>query len=74
MDLHDYLAKNKVSPEKFAELIGSNPTTVYRWLNGDTIPKKLNLIKVIQATNGEVTANDLMAIAPPLRRAREEVA
>jgi hypothetical protein len=71
MDLHEFLSKSKISPEKFAEMVGSNPTTVYRWLNGDTIPKKANLLRIIAVTNGEVSADSLFAIAPPLRRARE---
>jgi transcriptional regulator with XRE-family HTH domain len=63
MTLTDYLIKNKISPEKFAAQVGVAPSTIYRLLGGVTIPKRQNLKKILEATNGEVGVNELLAFA-----------
>jgi len=60
MRLSEYLARNDLSPETFAAKVGVHPTTIYRLLNGTTIPKRENMKKIIAATMGEVTAADLI--------------
>jgi hypothetical protein len=60
MRLNEFLAKGRISPEQFALNVGLHPTTIYRLLNGTTIPKRENLRKILAATNGEVDICDLM--------------
>ena len=60
MRLSEYLAKKGLSPEQFAAIVGVHPTTIYRQLAGATIPKRQNLAKIIEATDGEVAISDLM--------------
>jgi predicted transcriptional regulator len=60
MRLSEYLASHEMNPEQFAAKVGVHPTTIYRLLSGATIPKRQNLIKIIEATEGEVDISDLM--------------
>lgn len=60
MRLSEYLANHQLNPEQFAQKVGVHPTTIYRLLSGATIPKRRNLMKIIEATGGEVDISDLM--------------
>jgi predicted transcriptional regulator len=60
MRLSEFLAKHHLSPEQFALKVEVHPTTIYRLLSGATIPKRQNLRKIIEATEGEVDISDLM--------------
>jgi transcriptional regulator with XRE-family HTH domain len=61
MSLSEYLIKNDIRIEDFAAKIGVHQTTIYRVLTGRTIPKRQNLKKILEATNGEVSLGELMA-------------
>lgn len=60
MRLSEYLATKDLTPKQFAKRLGVNHTTVYRWLNGDTIPTRENLKGIMSVTEGEVDFSDLM--------------
>lgn len=60
MRLESYLKNYDVSPQEFAALINVHVATVYRVLRGEVFPKRGNLKAIISATNGKVTANDLI--------------
>lgn len=60
MRLSVYLKRRSLSPEAFADLVGLHPTTVYRLLAG-SFPKRTTIKKVVAATNGEITAKDMIA-------------
>jgi len=71
MTLTEYLIKHNESGEEFAKRTGLHPTTIFRISTGKTIPKKANMLIIIAATNGHVTANDLYGVAPKTRNTRE---
>jgi predicted transcriptional regulator len=60
MRLSEFLANNGLTPEQFAKKVGVHPTTIYRALKGVTIPKRQNMRRIIEATQGEVDVYDLM--------------
>lgn len=75
MRLSEFLAKNQMSPEQFAGRVGVHPTTIYRLLSGATIPKRQNLKRIIEATEGEVDISDLMfAVSPSSKPEAKETA
>jgi transcriptional regulator with XRE-family HTH domain len=74
MRLSEFLAKRQMSPESFAALVGVHPTTIYRLLNGATIPKRGNLTKILAATEGDVTVSDLMFAVSRSQPKAEETA
>lgn len=71
MQLHEYLAANKLSPERFAAQVGVHATTIYRLLNGSTIPKRQNLLRILAATHGDVDIADLMRAVAPQETTKE---
>lgn len=74
MRLSAYLEKHAVSPEEFAERIGVHVATVYRLLGGYVFPKRGNLVAILRETNGEVTADDLIATASDRKKDAAEAA
>ncbi len=65
MNLGNYLQRERLSNAKFAEIIRvSGKMTIYRYRNG-AVPGPTNMQKIIDATNGEVTANDWFVIPAP---------
>lgn len=61
MTLREYLDEKGESPLAFGRRIGlKQPGSVYRWLRGDRIPSRTFMRKIVDATNGQVTANDFV--------------
>ncbi|WP_377512847.1 helix-turn-helix domain-containing protein [Octadecabacter sp. R77987] len=63
MRLDEYLTTNGISGTAFAERIGVNAATVYRIKTGRVFPHRSTLAAIVEATQGAVTANDLIATA-----------
>ena len=63
MRLADYLKAHSLTEAQFAELIGVNRSTVGRWADAERpiMPQREHLTRIVDATNGAVTANDFMA-------------
>lgn len=63
MRLADYLKANSLSEAQFAELIGVNRSTVGRWADPERpiMPQREHLGRIVEATDGAVTANDFMS-------------
>ena len=59
MTLRDYLTEKQISVQTFADRIGVHNTTVYRWLEGRGM-RVNDMAKVIDGSDGKVTATDLM--------------
>lgn len=57
MQLREYLKKEKITQEQFAEMIGVTQGIVTRWCRG-AIPRIELMTKILVATQGKVTAND----------------
>lgn len=59
MKLTEFLKRNKISRDEFAETVGVDRVSVYRWETGKSFPIR-HLSKIIAATSGKVTANDFV--------------
>jgi transcriptional regulator with XRE-family HTH domain len=62
MRLDEYLASNSVSRADFARQVGVSVESVRRYLNG-RVPEPSVMSKIIEATEGKVSANDFFGIA-----------
>lgn len=73
MTLNDFLNSKdpRMSHAAFADLIGSTQATVSRYLNGDRFPPPETIRRIVQATKGKVTADDLLV---GFERAKKEKA
>ena len=66
MKLADYLSTHRITHAEFAAKIGATQAAVSRYANGKRMPRQPLLWKIVQATQGRVTANDFMP-APELK-------
>jgi transcriptional regulator with XRE-family HTH domain len=57
MRLEEYLTGNRISRADFAVQIGVSVESVRRYLNG-RVPESSVMCKIIEATEGKVSAND----------------
>jgi transcriptional regulator with XRE-family HTH domain len=62
MRLQEYLAIHRVSRADFAQQIGVSVESVRRYLTG-RVPEPSVMEKIIEETEGKVTANDFFGIA-----------
>lgn len=56
--LKEYLKENKITQREFAESLGVDVMSVWRYIQGTRIPRPKTLKKICELTNGYVTAND----------------
>lgn len=63
MTLKGWLTDNGVSNVEFGQRIGRTAEAVRRYANGERIPDRETMPAIVEATNGEVTANDFFGIA-----------
>jgi len=61
MDLDSYLSSAGISSAKFAAKIDVDPSSVWRFRQGVRIPRRETMQKIIEATDGSVTANDFFS-------------
>lgn len=59
MKLSDYLKRHKIDRKEFAEAVGVDRVSVYRWETGKSFPIR-HLSKIVALTDGKVTANDFV--------------
>lgn len=57
MTLAQFLKKQKISCEQFAQMMGVDRITVWRWRSGKAFPMR-HMEKITAKTGGKVTAND----------------
>jgi len=69
MLLKDYLAERGETVEQFAERVSESPHTIAKLYRGDRFPRLSLAQRIVAATEGNVTADDLMEAAS-LRAAR----
>ncbi|TXH32081.1 MAG: XRE family transcriptional regulator [Rhodospirillaceae bacterium] len=62
MKLATYLENEKLTDAAFARLIGVERQAVGRYKLGERFPEKPILLKIYEATGGQVTANDFAGI------------
>lgn len=63
MRLQEYLTATSVSRADFARQIGVSAESVRRYLYTGRVPEPPVMEKIIEATEGKVTANDFFGIA-----------
>jgi hypothetical protein len=63
MGLQEYLTTNSTSRADFAQKIGVSVESVRRYLNEGRVPEPAVMYKIIEVTDGLVTANDFFGIA-----------
>lgn len=64
MQLAKYLDENEITDAAFARSIGVERQAVGRYRAGDRFPEKPILLKIFEATSGQVTANDFAGLPP----------
>ena len=57
--LKDYFDKKGIHPVKFATKNNISTTSIYRYMRGETSPSRERAKIIVEATEGEVTMNDL---------------
>ena len=58
MTLKSYLKMKGLTPDQFAQAIGFSKGGVLKWVNGERYPRHEAIQKIMEHTNGAVTAND----------------
>ena len=61
MKLKDYIEKNGLSVQKFADSIGVDRTTVLRYFYGRK-PNEDTMLKIYKITNGKIQPNDFYSL------------
>ena len=59
MNISEYLAHARLSPEAFGELIGHDGTTVRRWINGGEV-KGSDIKLMVAVTKRLITADAVL--------------
>jgi len=62
MRLDEYLNDHNISPAAFAETIGVRRMQVWRYLNAGVVPRPQVIQRIFEASEGAVTANDLLGL------------
>lgn len=62
MKLASYLDAKEITRRAFADLIGVSEVAICRYINGDRVPRRKEMARIIDVTGGEVTPNDFMLI------------
>lgn len=63
-----WIASRGMTLDTFASLVGTTQATVSRVCNGVAFPRRELMLAIIEATDWEVDANDLLGISPPIAR------
>lgn len=69
MKLNDFLSQTGTTKSAFAELIGTTTATVSRIGDGLVVPRRDLLERIYEATDGQVTPNDLTGLHTPVSEA-----
>lgn len=68
MKLQDYLRRHQLSPKAFAERINVSSVTVTRYMTGARRPDWDVMSRIVDATDGAVTADDFLTVERVRRR------
>jgi DNA-binding transcriptional regulator YdaS (Cro superfamily) len=75
MNIASYLEKHGLSQEQFAKKLGVSQGLIWQWINGRTKISPDRALRIEEATNGEVTREDLFPqLFPRKRRVERRVA
>ena len=73
MKLSEYLKKNKISQEKFAELVGVTRPFITNIANGKKNPSIQLAGRIEEVTKGKVTLKDLLEMNAPSRLKKKDI-
>lgn len=73
MKLQDYIAEERLTASQFAGMIGVDPISVRRYLNGDRRPDWEVMDRIVKVTHGRVTPSDFMHKPHKRKRKRASV-
>ena len=73
MRLKDWMRAEGLSVWEFSELIESSPTSVRRYSDGEGFPRYETLVRIVEATEGAVTPNDLFATCQEFEQAQRDM-
>ena len=59
MRLTDYFEQGGMTRQQFAEALGVDPVSVYRWERGQRLPVR-HFARIAEITDNKVTANDFV--------------
>jgi hypothetical protein len=62
MNLKDFLKEEQLSIARFCKQTGLNEATVTKWKFAGVIPRKPEMLKVYEFTEGKVSPNDFYGI------------
>lgn len=65
MQLGSYLATRAIPHAEFARAINVTTTALYRYIDGDRVPRRDILAKIAEVTAGAVQPNDFFDFARP---------
>ena len=65
MTLAEFLDANNLTASEFARQITVSPETVSRYCNRERVPRKDEMQRIFDATEGKVTPNDFYDLAAP---------
>ncbi len=60
MTIAEYLAFTKMTPREFADLVGVDQSTVWRWMTGKTAPEAEQCDRIEKVTKGVVTLEKIL--------------
>ena len=60
MQLQQWLKKQSMPIMVFAERVGAHRSSIYRFIKGQTLPRREVLRRIAEVTRGQVTANDFV--------------
>lgn len=63
MRLQEYLTETDTTRAEFARQIGVKHITITRYVNEGRVPEPSVMEKIIEVTEGKVTANDFFGLA-----------
>lgn len=61
MDLKAYLEDNAIGVRAFARQCGVSAATIKRVRDSEVVPSRSTMKKIVEATDAQVTVNDLMS-------------
>lgn len=65
MKLADYMTLVGIKDTAFAEKVGRDQSTISRIRRGEVLPDWSTVVRIAEATDGAVTANDFMPAPVP---------
>lgn len=65
MTLSEFLHQNRTTQTEFAARVGTTTATISRITDGVVVPRRKLLLRIFEATGGQVTPNDITGIYPP---------